>query len=43
MFQYQANPWIGHLEVLYHIFAYFKIHMKLGRIVYDMMGMNVCL
>ena len=41
MFQYQANPWIGRLEVLYHIFAYLKSHMKMGRIGYDPMGTNV--
>ena len=41
MFQYQANPWIGHLEVLYHIFAYLKVHTNMGRISYDMMGTHV--
>jgi Reverse transcriptase (RNA-dependent DNA polymerase) len=33
--QYQANPRIGHLEALYHIFAYMKKHPDMGRIVYD--------
>jgi hypothetical protein len=34
--QYQANPRKGHLEALYHVFAYLKSHSdKLGRIGYD--------
>ena len=33
--QYQANPRIGHLEALYHIFAYLKNHQDMGRIAYD--------
>ena len=33
--QYQANPREGHLETIYHIFAYLKNHNNLGRIVYD--------
>jgi hypothetical protein len=33
--QYQANPRIGHLEVLYHVFAYLKSHLDMGRIAYD--------
>ena len=41
MLQYQANPWIGHLEVLYHIFAYLKSHTKMGCISYNLMGSNV--
>ena len=41
MLHYQANPWIGHLEVLYHIVYYLKIHMNMGRIGYDPMGPNV--
>ena len=41
MLQYQAYPCIGHLEVLYHIFAYLKIHMMMGRVGYDPMGPNV--
>ena len=39
--QYQANPRIVHLEVLYHIFAYLKSHMRMGSINYDQMGPNV--
>ena len=39
--QYQDNPWIGHLEVLYHIFAYLNINMKMASIIYDTMGPNV--
>ena len=41
MSQYQANHQIVHLEVLYHIFSYLKIHMNMGRIGYDPMGTNV--
>ena len=41
MLQYQDIPQIGHLEILYHIFAYLKRHMKMGRIGYDLMGPNV--
>ena len=33
--QYQANPRIGHLEALYHVFAYMKKHPDMGRLVYD--------
>jgi hypothetical protein len=33
--QYQANPRIGHLEVLYHVFAYLKNHLDMGWIVHD--------
>jgi hypothetical protein len=33
--QYQVNPRIGHLEALYHIFAYMKKHPDMGRLVYD--------
>jgi hypothetical protein len=33
--QYQVNPRIGQLEVLYHVFAYLKNHLDMGRIVYD--------
>ena len=35
MSQYQANPRAGHLQALYHIFAYLKSHTKMGRIAYD--------
>ena len=41
MSQYQANNWIDHLEVLYHIFDYLKSHTKMGRIGYYTIGMNV--
>jgi hypothetical protein len=33
--QYQANPRVGHLEILYHVFAYLKKHPDMGRIAYD--------
>ena len=33
--QYQASPREGHLEALYHIFAYLKNHQDMGRIAYD--------
>ena len=35
MSQYQASPRIGHLEGLYHVFAYLKNHLDWGRIAYD--------
>ena len=41
MLQYQANTFIGYIEVIYHIFAYLKIHMNMGNIGYDLMGPNV--
>ena len=41
MLQYQANTCIGYIEVIYHIFAYLKIHMNMGNIGYDLMGPNV--
>ena len=41
MSQYQDNPRISHLEVLYNTFAYLMSHMKTGRIGYYPMGMNV--
>ena len=41
MSQYHTNTSIGHLEVLYHILAYLKSHMKMGRICYDPMRLNV--
>jgi hypothetical protein len=28
--QYQANPRVGHLEVMYHVFAYLKNHLDMG-------------
>jgi hypothetical protein len=33
--QYQANPRFGHLEAVYHIFAYLKKHPDMGRLAYD--------
>ena len=41
MSQYQDNPQIGHLEVIYHIFSYLKSHMKIRIIGYYPMDMNV--
>ncbi len=34
--QYQANLRVGHLEVLYHVFAYLKNHLDIGLIAYDL-------
>jgi hypothetical protein len=39
--QYQANPREGHLEALYHVFAYLKSHADLGRLVYDSMSPEI--
>lgn len=33
--QYQASPRVGHLDALYHIFAYLRGHPNMGRIAYD--------
>ena len=33
--QYQASPRLGHLEVLYNVFAYLKKHPDMGRLTYD--------
>ena len=33
--QYQASPRLGHLEVLYNVFAYLKKHPDMGRLAYD--------
>ena len=41
MSQYQDNPQIGHLEVLYHMFLYLNSHMQVGHIGYNPMGPNV--
>jgi hypothetical protein len=30
--QYQANPRVGHLEALYHVFAYMKSHLDTARL-----------
>ena len=33
--QYKASQRIGHLEVLYNVFAYLKKHPDMGRLAYD--------
>jgi hypothetical protein len=33
--QYQANPRLGHLEAIYHIFSYSTSHLDMGRLAYD--------
>jgi hypothetical protein len=33
--QYQANPRVGHLEGLYHLFAYMKSHLDIGHVAFD--------
>ena len=33
--QYQASPRVGHLDALYHIFAYLRGHPNMGRIACD--------
>ena len=35
MSQYQAVPRLGHLEVLYNLFAYLKKHKYMGGVAYD--------
>jgi hypothetical protein len=35
--QYQANPRVGHLEALYHVFAYMKSHFDIGHVEFDPM------
>ena len=35
MSQYQASPRLGHLEVLYNLFAYLKKHPDMGRLSYE--------
>jgi hypothetical protein len=35
LLQHQALPREGHLEALYHIFAYLRSHENMGRIGYD--------
>jgi hypothetical protein len=37
LLQYQANPRFGHLEAIYHIFAYLKKHPDMGQLAYDLM------
>jgi hypothetical protein len=39
--QYQANPCFGHLEAIYHIFAYLKKHPDMGRLTYDSKCPNI--
>jgi hypothetical protein len=39
--QYQANPKVGHLEVLYHVSAYLKNHLDMGQIVYDSLTLEI--
>ena len=41
MLQYQVNPQVGSLEVLYYIFYYLKIDMKMVRIGYDLIDPNI--
>ena len=41
MLQYQVNPQVGSLEVLYYIFDYLKIDMKMVRIGYDLIDPNI--
>ena len=41
MYQYQDNHRLGHLDDLYHIFSYLNSHIKMGRIGYDQMDLNV--
>ena len=41
MLQYQDNTQIFHIVVIYYIFAYLKIHRKIGRVGYDPMGQNI--
>jgi hypothetical protein len=33
--QYQANPRVGHLEALYHVFAYMKSLLDIGCLAFD--------
>jgi hypothetical protein len=33
--QYQADPRLGHLEAIYHIFAYLKKHPDMRRLAFD--------
>jgi hypothetical protein len=33
--QYQANLRVGHLEALYHVFAYMKSHLDIGHVTFD--------
>ena len=33
--QYQSGPRLGHMEVLYNVFAYIKKHKDVGNLAYD--------
>jgi hypothetical protein len=33
--QYQANPQLGHLKAIYHMFTYLKKYPDMGRLAYD--------
>ena len=33
--QYQVSPRLGHLEVLYNVFAYLRKHPDMGRLAYE--------
>ena len=33
--QYQASPRLGHLDVLYNVFAYLRKHPDIGTLSYD--------
>jgi hypothetical protein len=33
--QYQTNPRVGHLEALYHVFAYMKSLLDIGCVAFD--------
>jgi hypothetical protein len=35
MSHYQENPRVGHLEGVYHVFAYMKSHLDIGQIAFD--------
>ena len=37
----QASPRLGHLEVLYNVFAYLKKHLDMERLAYDSKAPNV--
>ena len=39
--QYQANPRISHLKVLYYVFAYLKNHLDMGWIAYDSLTLEI--
>ena len=41
MSQYHAGPILGHLEVLYNVFAYLKNHNDMGKLAYDSKTLEV--